>query len=202
MALGKPELDFWFSWLPPQDGQAHTGWKLHDIRLPELDTDLNWFQSISEATMRFNGAKEDLVNFNKETLRLICKPQAETGSQDAESDEDDAYWSQYDHYASQVPEENSSTPKEITPREQDPSAYYERYNDIETAIGDPDLPQNNLEVIKSSEDRELLPGSRNEVLDIGLEEYIRDTLRNLSQLASRCGMSKIRFTELIYEEMK
>lgn len=118
-----------------------------------------------------------------------------------ESDEDDLYWNQYDDYASQLPEENATTPKEITLREQDPSAYYERYNDIETAIGDPDLAQNNPAVANQpSEQREPL-GHRNEVLDVGIEQYIRDTLRNLAHLASRCGMSKIRFAELINEEM-
>lgn len=195
MALEKAELDFWFSWHAPQDGQACTGWKLHDIRLPELDNDLHWFESISEATMRFNGAKVNWVNLNKETLRLICKPQAETGSQEAESDEDDSYWSQYDHYASEIPEESPRTPKEITLREQDPSLYYERYNDIETAIGDPAVDN------QQSEHRELLPETRNEVLDIGLDEYIQDTLRNLALFSSRCGMSKVRFTELINKEM-
>lgn len=49
------------------------------------------------------------------------------------------------------------------------------------------------------QDGELLPTSRNEVLDIGLDEHIRDTVRSLSQLALRSGMSKIRFAELINE---
>lgn len=87
-------------------------------------------------------------------------------------------------------------------REQESSIYYERYNNIETAIGDPDLPQNNPAVgNQPSGHREPPRESRNEVLDIGLDQYIRDTLRNLAQLASRCGMSKVRFTELINEEM-
>jgi hypothetical protein len=36
---------------------------------------------------------------------------------------------------------------------------------------------------------------------LALEEYIRKTARNLSQLALGLGMSKIRFTELMTEGM-
>jgi hypothetical protein len=56
VALRKPDLEFWFCWIPQQQGQTQAGWKLHDIRLPEVDTDLNWFTSITEATMQFKGA--------------------------------------------------------------------------------------------------------------------------------------------------
>jgi len=61
VAVETTGLDFWFSWLPHQDGHRETGWKLHDIRLSELDTDLIWFESISEATMRFNGPNGNTV---------------------------------------------------------------------------------------------------------------------------------------------
>jgi hypothetical protein len=61
VAVETAGLDFWFSWLPHQDGQSERGWKLHDIRLSELDTELNWFESISEATVRFNGSNGNTV---------------------------------------------------------------------------------------------------------------------------------------------
>jgi hypothetical protein len=63
VAVQTAKLEFWFSWLPPQqDGQqTQAGWKLHDIRLAELDTDLNWYESISEATMRFSGSNRNSV---------------------------------------------------------------------------------------------------------------------------------------------
>jgi hypothetical protein len=57
--LSMPQLELWFSWVP-EHGQNQPGWKLHDIRLPEHDTDLNWFDSIAEATMRW----EDTINLN------------------------------------------------------------------------------------------------------------------------------------------
>ena len=37
--------------------------------------------------------------------------------------------------------------------------------------------------------------------DIGMEDYIRNTVRNLSQLALRSGMSEKRLRELITEGM-
>jgi hypothetical protein len=55
VALKGLDLDLWFSWLPYRDGHSQPGWKLHDIRLPELDSDLTWYDSISEATTRVNG---------------------------------------------------------------------------------------------------------------------------------------------------
>ena len=58
VALEKSELNLWFSWVPRQDGHAEGGWKLHDIRLPEHDNDLRWFETIAEATMRFNRSIE------------------------------------------------------------------------------------------------------------------------------------------------
>jgi len=39
------------------------------------------------------------------------------------------------------------------------------------------------------------------VADIGLEDYIRNTVRNLSQLALRCGMSENRLRQLITDGM-
>jgi hypothetical protein len=86
------------------------------------------------------------------------------------------------------------------PRDQDPSNYFDRYDNIETTIGDThpaEQPSTNIQ----GEHRERLPTSRNEVADIGLDEYIRDTLRSLSQLALRSGMSKIRLAEIINEEL-
>jgi hypothetical protein len=46
-------IGLWFCWIP-QDEKTEEGWKLHDVRLPEYDTDLNWFVSIEEATNRWH----------------------------------------------------------------------------------------------------------------------------------------------------
>ena len=54
MALEEPKLELWFSWIPNQDRHSQTGWRLHDIRLPEVDLDLNWYESIEEAALRYD----------------------------------------------------------------------------------------------------------------------------------------------------
>ena len=38
-------------------------------------------------------------------------------------------------------------------------------------------------------------------VDIGLDEYVRDTVRNLSRFALRCGMSRAQLAALIKEEL-
>jgi len=61
VALGQPKLELWFSWIPHQDGRIQTGWKLHDIRLSEVDTDMNWYESIEEATLRYSQPNGTMV---------------------------------------------------------------------------------------------------------------------------------------------
>lgn len=43
------------------------------------------------------------------------------------------------------------------------------------------------------------PQSTSGPVDIGLDEYVRETVRNLSRFALRCGMSKARLAALIKE---
>jgi hypothetical protein len=61
VALEEPKLELWFSWIPHQDGQFQTGWKLHDIRLSEVDTDMNWYESIEEDTLRYSQPNGTMV---------------------------------------------------------------------------------------------------------------------------------------------
>jgi hypothetical protein len=58
--LHQPQLELWFSWIP-EDGQHEPGWRLHDIRLPEHETDLNWFASVTEATAQWHGTNNVIV---------------------------------------------------------------------------------------------------------------------------------------------
>jgi len=52
------DLEFWYCWISQADQETEAGWKLHDIRLPEHDTNLNWFSSIEEASIRFRGHQQ------------------------------------------------------------------------------------------------------------------------------------------------
>jgi hypothetical protein len=61
VALEEASLELWFSWISHQNGQNQAGWKLHDIRLPEFDTGLIWFETIAEATIQFIRASENTV---------------------------------------------------------------------------------------------------------------------------------------------
>ena len=131
-----------------------------------------------------------------ETAWLIIYVQvgSENGSRDAaeSDDEDDAYWSQYDHFNG--PAVSANIPKTGTPSDQDETSYYEQYNEVETAVaGDKDVSA------KGASGTEPMFGA-DEVKD-GLEDYLRATVRNLCQLAKRCGMSQKKFTTIISEEI-
>ena len=132
---------------------------------------------------------------------------------DAESEEDDdSYWNQYDQFTA-----TATTPgleaepydqiKEITPRLEDTSSYYNQYDNVETAISSGGGVVRGVmdRVGMANESGSSSGGSgstENGLLDdIALEDYIRDTVRNLSQLALRSGMSEKRLQELIREGM-
>jgi hypothetical protein len=128
-----------------------------------------------------------------------------------ESDEDDSYWNQYDQFTASattpgVESETFDTRTEITPRLEDPSSYYDQYDNVETAItsgggGARDFAQPaeaNGSVASSGVDGSTENGLPD---DIGMEDYIRNAVRNLSQLALRSGMSEKRLRELITEGM-
>ena len=136
---------------------------------------------------------------------------AGNGDEDADSGDDSSYWNQYDQFTATTlgsglePESlgQISTPKEIMPRMGDPSSYYDQYDNVETAItsnggedfGKPVGTASNLTSGMSG------PTENKFLNEIGMEEYVRNTIRNLSQLALRCGMSEKRLRQLITEEM-
>lgn len=128
----------------------------------------------------------------------VMQTGSENGSQDnaAQSDdEDDAYWSQYDHYAGSGAGVN--VPKDATRRDHDETAYYERYREVETAInGDTTTPSPAALDTPGTE-----PRSRGNEVNDAIADYVRATVRNLVQLANRCGMSQESFTEIISEEI-
>jgi len=133
---------------------------------------------------------------------------AGNGDDYGESDEDDSYWNQYDQFTASattpgLESESFDTRTEITPRLEDPSSYYDQYDNVETAIssgGDFSQPAGNSRGSVASSG---IDGSTENGLpdDIAMEDYIRNTVRNLSQLALRSGMSEKRLRELITEGM-
>jgi hypothetical protein len=126
---------------------------------------------------------------------------SENGSQDAvESDaEDEAYWSQYDgttiHYTGSAVGVN--VPEAVAFRDQDETSYKEGYNEVETAIAS-NTTTSAPEV--SVHRTEPMTRENEPVHNEAVQDYIRATVRNLRQLASRCGISHQRFTEIISEE--
>jgi hypothetical protein len=79
-------------------------------------------------------------------------------------------------------------------------AYYDQYDKIETTIGESKLMQDHEARIGSGGGGKAVPEVRiNDVLDNGLHDYIRNTVRNLSEFALQSGMTKTRFAELIQE---
>ena len=137
---------------------------------------------------------------------------AGNGDDYGESDEDDSYWNQYDQFTASattpgLESESFDTRTEITPRLEDPSSYYDQYDNVETVIssgggGARDFAQP-AETANGSVASSGIDGSTENGLpdDIGMEDYIRNTVRNLSQLALRSGMSEKRLRELITEGM-
>jgi hypothetical protein len=137
---------------------------------------------------------------------------ADNGDDYGESDEDDSYWNQYDQFTASattpgLESETFDPQTEITPRLEDPSSYYDQYDNVETAIssggaGARDFAQPaetaNGSVASSGGDGSTQNGLSD---DIGMEDYVRNAVRNLSQLALRSGMSEKRLRELITEGM-
>jgi hypothetical protein len=136
------------------------------------------------------------------------------GYEDTESEEDDSYWNQYDQFTATTaglePEADSldrtDGRTEITPRLEEPASYYDQYDNIETAIssgggGARDFAQPAAnESVAPPELPGMVGSTKNRSLDeIGMEDYIRTAVRNLSQLALRSGMSDRRLRQLITE---
>lgn len=129
------------------------------------------------------------------------------GNEPSDDDDDDGYWDQYDQAAGiQATEERGQSGSEET-REPEQSAlndaYYNQYDSVETTIGESNLMQEpvaNLAQARGGDGKsapERLSDSRE--VDAGLDEYVRDTVRNLSRFALRRGMSEARLAELIKE---
>lgn len=136
---------------------------------------------------------------------------AGNGDDYGESDEDDSYWNQYDQFTASATtpglesESFDTRTTEITPRLEDPSSYYDQYDNVETAIssgGARDFAQP-AETAAGSVASSGIDGSTENGLpdDIGMEDYVRNAVRNLSQLALRSGMSEKRLRELITQGM-
>jgi hypothetical protein len=125
---------------------------------------------------------------------------SDNGSRDAaeSDDEDDAYWSQYDQFNG--PAGGNNLPKDGT-TEQDETSYYERYNEVETAVaGDSAQPDAPDVTARNPHGSEPTFPRGNEVNE-AMEDYIRATVRNLQELAERCGISQTSFKHIINEEM-
>jgi len=58
-------------------------------------------------------------------------------------------------------------------------------------------PQINFQAQASSGN--VVQDDRNKELELGLEEYIANTLQNLKQLAIRSGMSKTKFAAIVQQ---
>lgn len=130
--------------------------------------------------------------------------------------DDDSYWDQYDQYTGQVTEIGgnngdssirgiSAEADGLTQIKSD-DAHYNQYDNVETAIGDSKLMQ---DCVDGTDDkpsathlrpaREIPdPFPRNQIAtNLGLEDYIRATVRNLTHLAFRSGISRQQLSEII-----
>ena len=115
-------------------------------------------------------------------------------------DDDDAYWNQYDQFAGVrvAGQAIPSVSEEIKESQQGSSndAYYDQYDNIETTIGDSNLMQDSVaEAEKPSGGGGTIAAEalgNSELADTALDEYVRDTVRNLSRFALRSGISKAR----------
>lgn len=85
-------------------------------------------------------------------------------------------------------------------RDQEGINYYDRYDNVETSIGASDLTSVSVVPRQHGDVGASMP-SVQKGLDTGLEDYIRDTVYNLSRLALR-SMPKTRFQELVTEAMQ
>ena len=153
-----------------------------------------------------------LISFSFSIFGIICceltlqllEPAPKT-AQEPDSDDDDTYWNQYDQTTGRGLSETTDTPNIVpNPRGCPPSAYFDQYDNIETTITDAHFMHAHAGprvVSQAQTSGDALRKDRNEELDIGLEEYIRTTLQNLSKLAVRSGMSKSKFAAIIQQSL-
>jgi hypothetical protein len=102
-----------------------------------------------------------------------------------------------------------STPKAIItpslPQDMSNDAYYDQYDQVETTIGDGKLMENHKEnhgvgITAPGGVGNAAPVVRiNDGMDNDLHDYIRNTVRNLSEFAQKSGMTKTRLAELVHE---
>jgi hypothetical protein len=137
--------------------------------------------------------------------------QRDVDNEEDQSDDDDGYWDQYDQAAGiqSTGVKTPSTPKTDTPslpQNMSNDAYYDQYDQVETTIGDGKLMENHKE--NHGYDIMAQPGRAgnaapvvriNDVRDNDLHDYIRNTVRNLSEFAQKSGMTKTRLAELVHE---
>jgi hypothetical protein len=75
-------------------------------------------------------------------------------------------------------------------------SYYDQYDKIETVIGESNFMQSdNLSQVSGS----LGSSDITEEEDHELDDYVRNTARNLAQFAIKSGMSKDKFLKLVKE---
>lgn len=128
-------------------------------------------------------------------------------TEDRSEEEDEDYWNQYDVVTGQATAGRSSIlPKEVLSLEKTPDSneeeHYRKYNNVETTIGDANLMYDNAE-LKAADPLSGIVGTADPVnlneAKVILDDYIRNTVHNLSQFALGSGMSKARLAELIAE---
>jgi hypothetical protein len=134
-------------------------------------------------------------------LMHYSKPGAET--RDSQED-DDSYWDQYDQITGR-PTLGQATgtadmPEEV---EYDSSGYFDQYDNVDSLVGDSSklVPESSRGTVGNPTDTQPLNRLTEISTDIGLDQFIRNSVRNMWELAKRCEMSKAQFLEIIRESL-
>ena len=129
-------------WCENDVGGGGSGWRVSELMPADAISkghNYPWWNSISEATSKFQASTEE------PTSQILEKdPSSETRSED--KDDDDDYWAQYDNTPGRTPAaKRSPAPRHTNSQERSTSEaeYFAQYADVQTALDnhDPSEPQ-------------------------------------------------------------
>ena len=140
-----------------EHGDTGAGWKLADLRsLEDIEEDVEWYSSISEAETAASTTKIDVPQTNGSGQYTVRRP---AQSEPEEEEEDDDYWASYDRTPGRTPAQKlspapptaSNAQQSGRQRTQSELQYFERYgSEVQPAMDGHDPDEDHPEIGEST----------------------------------------------------